>query len=329
MEYKSHHLLAVVDCGTNTFTLHVARFGPEGWKLLFRQRRLVRLGHDSFRTRKLSPDRMRRGLDVLASFRETALNFGATHGRAIGCSALRDATNGAEFVSRANAVGWSIEIIDGELEAEWMQRGVADTVQPDILGEDTALTIDIGGGSVEAVLWDKEAVHGRYSLDLGVARLTDWIKPSDPLNAQDVASLVRIADQALVPLIERSADHAPKVLVGTSGAFNTLASLETAEANWRPRQVADALPYTTLRSRCRALMATSKAELATIPNLHPDRIPYMSIACALIDHLLQRLPSVVTVLRSRHTLSEGLLSETVRALQRERLQEGWESLTDL
>ena len=52
-------------------------------------------------------------------------------------------------------------------------------------------------------------------------------------------------------------------------------------------------------------MATSKADLATIPNLHPDRIPYMSIACALIEHLLERMPSVTTVLRSRHTLAEG------------------------
>ena len=116
---------------------------------------------------------MRRGLDVLASFRETALNFGVTHVRAIGCSAFRDAANGAEFVAGAGEEGWAIEVIDGDREADWIQRGVADTVGPDVLGEDTALTLDIGGGSVETVLWDRQAIHGRFSLDLGVARLTD------------------------------------------------------------------------------------------------------------------------------------------------------------
>ena len=90
MEDDRRHRLAVVDCGTNTFTLHIARFDAGGWKSVFRQRRFVRLGHDSFRTGRLSPLRMRRGLDVLSSFRETALNFGVTHVRAIGVQS-RDA----------------------------------------------------------------------------------------------------------------------------------------------------------------------------------------------------------------------------------------------
>ena len=117
MDGEHRHRLAVVDCGTNTFTLHVARLELGVWKPVFRQRRFVRLGHDSFRTGRLSPLRMRRGLDVLASFRETALNFGVTHGRAIGCSALRDAANGAEFVAGAGERGWAIAIIDGDREA--------------------------------------------------------------------------------------------------------------------------------------------------------------------------------------------------------------------
>lgn len=329
MEVDAFHRIAAVDCGTNTFTLHVAELDSKGWQSVFRQRRFVRLGHDSFRTGRLSPDRMRRGLDVLASFRETAINFGVTHVRAIGCSAFRDASNGADFVERAREIGWSIEVIDGELEAHWIQQGVAATVPPEVLGDQTALTLDIGGGSVEAVLWNQTTVHGRFSLDLGVARLTDWIKPSDPIKTQDLDSLSRVADQAMVPLLERSKAHAPQLLVGTSGAFNTLANLESAQANWHPRHIADALHYATLRSRCKVLMATSKADLATIPNLHPDRIPYMSLACALIEHILERLPSVDAVLRSRHTLAEGLISETAAALKGPGLQEGWATLTDL
>ena len=329
MEVDGLYRMAAVDCGTNTFTLHVAEFDSKGWQSVFRQRRFVRLGHDSFRTGRLSPDRMRRGLDVLASFRETAINFGVTHVRAIGCSAFRDASNGVEFVERAREIGWSIEVIDGQKEAHWIQTGVAATVPSEVLGGQTALTLDIGGGSVEAVLWNQETVHDRFSLDLGVARLTDWIKPSDPLKNKDLDSLSRIADQAMAPLLERSADHAPQLLVGTSGAFNTLANLESAKANWHPRHVADVLPYATLRSRCQALMATSKADLATIPNLHPDRIPYMSMACALIEHMLDRLPSVGMVLRSRHTLAEGLLSETAAGWKGPKPQVGWEILTDL
>ena len=329
MEDESVYRLAVVDCGTNTFTLHVAEFDSKGWNSVFRQRRFVRLGQDSFRTGRLAPDRMRRGLDVLASFRQTAINFGVTHVRAVGCSALRDASNGVDFSYRARDMGWSIEVIQGDQEALWIQQGVAATVSPAVLGDRTALTLDIGGGSVEAVVWDSQAVCGRFSLDLGVARLTDWIKPSDPLKTKDIDSLSLIADQAMVPLLELCEEQTPQLLVGTSGAFNTLANLESDLANWHPHHIADVLPYSTLRSRCRALMFASKADLAVIPHLHPDRIPYMSMACALIEHVLDRLPSVGLVLRSRHTLAEGLLSETATALSGAGLQGEWEALVDL
>ena len=54
----------------------------------------------------------------------------------------------------------------------------------------------------------------------------------------------------------------------------------------------------------------------------------MSIACALIEHLLERMPSVTTVLRSRHTLAEGVLSEAAEVLPVSGLSPEWVELTD-
>ena len=205
MEDERHYRVAIADCGTNTFTLHVARITSEGWTTVFQQRRFVRLGADSFRTGRLAPDRMRRGWDALASFREAALNLGATHFRAIGCSALRDAANAKDFLQQAAEIGWQVEVIEGQREADWIHQGVADTVPDAVLGDRTALTLDIGGGSVECVVWNRDGVLGRHSLDIGVARLTDWIKPSDPLTAKDLTSLRRVVDAALATCFEQVA----------------------------------------------------------------------------------------------------------------------------
>lgn len=312
MDNESRHRLAIVDCGTNTFSLHVARVTVEGWSTVFQQKRFVRLGADSFRTGRLAPDRMRRGWDVLKSFKETALNLGVTHLRAIGCSALRDAANAGEFLERAAEIGWDIGVIDGEREADWIHLGVADTFPLDVLGARSALTLDIGGGSVECVLWDARGVRDRRSLDIGVARLTDWIKPSDPLKAKDIASLHRVVDAALDPLLQDMQGDGPHVLIGTSGAFNTLAVLENPSAQWADPRTADVLPLETLRSRCQALCHLSKEELQRTPGIHPDRVPYMAIACALIVRLLERFPGLEEVRRSRHTVAEGLLVEAVQ-----------------
>ena len=110
-EAKRHLRFGVVDCGTNTFTLHIADAVDGNWETTFRQRRFVRLGLDSFRSGRLSPQRMRRGLDVLDAFGDTVRNFNVDQVRAFGCSALRDASNGADFVAAAAEKGWHIEVV--------------------------------------------------------------------------------------------------------------------------------------------------------------------------------------------------------------------------
>ena len=179
---------------------------------------------------------------------------------------------------------------------------------------------------MECVVWNREGVYDRHSLDIGVARLTDWIKPSDPLTAKDLTSLHRVVDAALVPLLNGLPASAPSLLIGTSGAFNTLAVLEDAKAQWHNPREADTLPLETLRSRCMALSRLSKEALRATPGVHPDRVPYMAIACALIHHLLEWFPSLVEVRRSRHTVAEGILVETARGIA-DGLGPGWISAT--
>ena len=102
----------------------------------------------------------------------------------------------------------------------------------------------------------------------------------------------------------------PHVPIGTSGAFNTGCAGEPGQQWAAP--TADILPLETLRSRCQALCHLSKEELQRTPGIHPDRVPYMAIACALIVRLLERFPGLEEVRRSRHTVAEGLLVEAVQ-----------------
>jgi len=331
MESEARTRLGVVDCGTNTFTLHIADAADGRWQSVFKQRRFVRLGQDSFRSGRLSPLRMRRGLDVLDSFGQTARNYGVDYFRALGCSALRDAANGVDFVQAAQQRGWNIEVVDGASEAEWIHLGVKDTLGHLDLAGDSALTVDIGGGSVELIHWSQEAILGRWSLDLGVARLTDWIKPKDPLSQQDMASIRSVIDGALAPVKAAVAKDHPRWMVGTSGAFNTLRTMEDSKAPWNSPRQADGFNVEALKARCDALAATSKEDMHSIGGMHPDRVPYMGVACVVIGHLLEQFPHVERVYRSRHTLAEGVLVDgAARAQFAETLREaGWWSLEDI
>ena len=331
MESEACTRLGVVDCGTNTFTLHIADAADGRWESVFRQQRFVRLGQGSFRSGRLSPLRMRRGLDVLDSFGQTARNYGVQYFRALGCSALRDAANGADFVQAAQLRGWNIEVVDGASEAQWIHLGVKDTLSHLDLAGDSALTVDIGGGSVELIHWSQAAVLGRWSLDLGVARLTDWIKPKDPLSQQDMVSIRSVIDGALAPVKAAVVKDPPRLMVGTSGAFNTLRTMEDSKAPWNSPRQADGFNVAALKARCDALATTSKEDMHSIEGMHPDRVPYMGVACVVVSHLLDQFPQVERVYRSRHTLAEGVLVDGAAHAQADQalLESGWLSLEDI
>jgi exopolyphosphatase/guanosine-5'-triphosphate,3'-diphosphate pyrophosphatase len=92
-----------------------------------------------------------------------------THVKAVGTSALREATNrDAVLRSIAKATGIEISIIGGEEEARLIHQAAKQVVN---LKSKVALLIDIGGGSVEVVLADDTTVLATESYSMGSVRL--------------------------------------------------------------------------------------------------------------------------------------------------------------
>ena len=173
--------VAVIDCGTNTFNLRIVDLGAAaGWIPVFGQRIPVRLGQGGVAKGVIRPDRMARGLDALVSMREVLRNYKAEEVYVLATSALRGAKNGHEFVDEARRLsGLEVQIISGPHEARLIQEGIALNVNEP--SEEMHMTMDIGGGSVEFIVWNHEGIKWSQSFDTGVApckcswpSLTPW-----------------------------------------------------------------------------------------------------------------------------------------------------------
>src|SRR5579859_7994294 len=115
---------AVLDVGSNTIRLLVARLGDAALEPILDQSEFVRLGREVDRTGRLQEDRQQVGVRTIGELALQARINGADGVRAIATSAVRDAENGPEFVQRVkDATGVEIEIISGEREAELTYRG--------------------------------------------------------------------------------------------------------------------------------------------------------------------------------------------------------------
>ena len=138
--------VGIIDCGTNTFNLLVAEVTEDNvWSVLFENKIPVKLGAGGFEKKTIVPSRFIRGLDALHCHANNMRNFEVSKAFAFATSAVREAENGNDFVKVAKEqTGISIDVIDGQKEAELIWKGIRQTID---LGDSPALIMDIGGGS--------------------------------------------------------------------------------------------------------------------------------------------------------------------------------------
>ena len=124
--------IAVVDVGTNTTRLFIA--DVEHRRLIdqiLRVSRVTRLGAEVDTGGRLLDDALAREHAVLAEYMEQITENGPDRAVAVMTSAVRDATNGADFAGEvATRYGLEVRVLSGEEEAALTYRGATDGLDP-------------------------------------------------------------------------------------------------------------------------------------------------------------------------------------------------------
>src|SRR5512138_689145 len=177
--------LAAVDIGTNSFHLIIAEADIESgsFKILGREKEIVRLGSGSTDMKYLSPEAITRGIETLKLFKGLADSAEAPL-RAIATSAVREASNQYEFIRKAwNEAGVKIEVASGYEEARFIYLGVLQALQ---VFDKQILLIDIGGGSTEFLIGQKREILYDNSLKLGAIRFTQKFFEPDKIESKEI-----------------------------------------------------------------------------------------------------------------------------------------------
>ncbi|KAB2964048.1 MAG: hypothetical protein F9K18_07895, partial [Thermoanaerobaculia bacterium] len=140
--------VAALDIGTNSIHLLVAEpDGAGGYRVLAREREMVRLGKSALARGVLSPRAVRDGLEAILRMTTLARLKGAGRVEAVATSAVREAANGDEFLARVRALtGVETRKLTGAEEGALVFRAVRHAVD---LGRGWTVLGDVGGGSTE------------------------------------------------------------------------------------------------------------------------------------------------------------------------------------
>lgn len=286
---------AVIDVGTNTIKLMVARAGFARVEPILEcnARPSIRLGAGFYRHQKLRADAMHAAALAVRELSTRCARCEPVSVRAIATSAVRDARNSDEFIALIQeTAGLSLEVLSGKTEAEWIFRGV--TSDPSNCRE-KLLVFGLGGGSTAAIVSDLGRTHC-CSFNLGAVRLMEMLRvgssptPHDWDRCEIYLSL--LFNELIVPQLNSvlSSKLADFTLVLTGGIASALAKMRMHAQNvsWADDQTRwftrDEVSKTAER-----LWALDYEERKAIPGLSEARcdviLPGLAILEAAMKHL--------------------------------------------
>ena len=301
--------VAVIDIGSNSVRLVVYESMSRSLVSIFNEKTLCGLGREVQTTGLLAPDAVAKALTSLRRFRALCKVMQVGRVYAIATAACRDATNGPDFIVKAEQIcRVPIEILSGPREAKLSALGVISGVhKPDgIVG-------DLGGGSLELIDVRGSRVRQGVTLPLGSLALQD-------ASLKSLKRAERIVKANLSELPQLNAGRG-RNFYAVGGTWRALARIHIIQSGYPLRVMhgysitaAEALDFAR---RLRRL--ASAGALADIEAVADARRPLLSYAALVLEYIiLVAMPK--TIVFSTYGVREGLLY--AKLAQPERAKDG-------
>jgi exopolyphosphatase / guanosine-5'-triphosphate,3'-diphosphate pyrophosphatase len=301
--------VAVIDIGSNSVRLVVYESMTRSLVTLFNEKTLCGLGREVQTTGLLAPDAVAKALTSLRRFRALCRVMKVGRVYAIATAACRDATNGPDFIAKAERIcGVKIEILSGPREAKLSALGVISGIhKPDgIVG-------DLGGGSLELIDVQGNRVRSGVTLPLGSLALQD-------LSHKSLKRAERIVRNDLSEVAQLKAGRG-RTFYAVGGTWRALARIHIVQSGYPLRVMhgysipaPDALDFAR---RLRRLAAANM--LADIEIVADARRPLLTYAALVLEYII-RVAKPKTIVFSTFGVREGLLYSMLP--QAERSEDG-------
>ena len=302
---------AVIDVGSNSIKLLVAEKARDGSLSEVLSRTIearISMGIGS-RQPQLSPEGISRGVAAVTQLESEARRTGTKKVCAVATSAVRDASNGADFTRKLAAeAGLKLRILSGEEEANLIGRGLR--ADPGLVGLRNFHAYDLGGGSLECLAFRDRAIERVASLPLGCVRLTEMFvrSPESPLR-EEAAYEIGLHVKALLlksgfPLPVPAAFG----VVGTGGTFTTIRAMVAKNRGMNLEETHPLIGVAILHEILARVAPMDLAARKAIAGLAPERADVFPTALVTLLALAE-LGAIQAFHHSMRNLRWGVAAE--------------------
>lgn len=302
--------IAAIDIGSNSIRQIVADVSRSGAiRIVDEMKAAPRLGAGLDESNALGDEQMRLAIESLMRMATLARQLGAKRIEAVATSAVRDAVNGAAFLTRVRQeTGLKVRVLLGEEEARLAFRSALAHFE---LGAGRAVVMDIGGGSLELAAAADGLVERFESLPFGALRLTERFLGANP-TAKAVRKLrkhIRADIEKVLPV----RDWRGASVIGSGGTFTNLAGIYLARQGMRAARSVHGtrIPRVEVEHVLEMLQQMTPAERLAVPGLNAGRADIIVAGLAVAAEVLARVEPR-DLAASAYGIREGLLLEVAR-----------------
>jgi len=301
--------IAAIDIGTNSVHMIIAMVYPHGkYEIITRAKDMVRLGKGGLSHSILQEDAIERAIESLKRMKKIAESRNVDEIVAVATSAVREARNGGQFLQRINDdINLRVQTIQGDEEARLIYLGVAHAVE---LAESRSLIIDIGGGSIEFILADKNRALYLTSIKAGVARLKEMFISRDPPTVKEIKALQLYVKKLLHPIRQEiKHHHGFSQVIGTSGTILNLCELANGR-RIKKKQVFLGIDKKEIDALFEQLLSLSPKERELLIGFDKKRGDLTVVGAALLSEIFDIL-NIKKLESCEQALREGIILQYV------------------
>jgi exopolyphosphatase/pppGpp-phosphohydrolase len=302
MQDQYSPMRAAIDIGSNTIHIVVARSTPDNLDIVEDQVEMVRIGESVNATGEISQQKCDDAIATLKKYRALAEQHGAEQIFVVATEAIRQATNGSEFLQDIRReTGLEVQIISGTAEAVLTFFGATYEVSREPNSPAQVGVMDLGGGSLELITAKNMQITWRTSVPIGSGWLHDRYLPSDPPTYEEVA----VADTFLQTYLQNmSIKRFPPVLIVTGGSANSL--LRLVQRAFHLDMGVSRLTHDDLVRSMGLMSALPAEEIAQRYEQPLDRARILPAGALIIQKVMTRL-RLEEIRVSPHGIREGVL----------------------
>ncbi len=191
---------AAIDVGSFEISLKIVEFsGKNSSKVVEHIRKRIALGGDTYVMGKINAERLDELCRTLKEFSAIMKTYKVSAYKAYGTSAIREAENSRIILDQIEQrTGIKIDVLSNSEQRFLHYKAIAFSGESfkNAIKEGTAI-VDIGGGSIQISLFDKDMLVSTQNIKLGALRVQEWLHQMNIKSGQMESLVDEIASSQL------------------------------------------------------------------------------------------------------------------------------------